>query len=220
LTSPKVQEQADGALYWKITKGRAPMASFKTLLTDDQRWHVINYIRTLAGDAKQVTPPRFQAPQTHRQALSALVEPYLKIHRALMETDESSAKMGAEALKEALGRLEDLNIDMLAREARRHWSDDLVAISRQSEGLSSSQDIKALRQSFAGVSAAIATTIGHFGHAHKRPLRVFASNTRINGEAATWIQLEGNPANPYGSAAGRGQATLKRTLGSHHSPKS
>jgi len=48
LSDPKMWEQTDGALFWKITTGRKPMASYENLLTEEQRWHVINYTRTLA----------------------------------------------------------------------------------------------------------------------------------------------------------------------------
>ncbi len=43
-----VQNETDGALYWKITIGRAPMASYKDLLTEEQRWQLVNYIRTFS----------------------------------------------------------------------------------------------------------------------------------------------------------------------------
>jgi len=46
LTSEAVQKQTDGAIFWKITTGRPPMASYKATLTDEQRWQVVNYIRT------------------------------------------------------------------------------------------------------------------------------------------------------------------------------
>jgi mono/diheme cytochrome c family protein len=46
LTSDYVQNQTDGELYWKISEGRKPMPLAKRTLTDDQRWDVINYIRT------------------------------------------------------------------------------------------------------------------------------------------------------------------------------
>jgi cytochrome c553 len=42
-----VQNQSDGALFWKITEGRSPMASYKQALNDSQRWQVVNYIREL-----------------------------------------------------------------------------------------------------------------------------------------------------------------------------
>ncbi len=46
LTSDDVQNQTDGELFWKISEGRKPMPLAKTTLTDDQRWDIINYIRT------------------------------------------------------------------------------------------------------------------------------------------------------------------------------
>lgn len=48
MTSAKTQEQSDGALFWKITEGNKPMASYEKTLSEEDRWHVINYLRTLA----------------------------------------------------------------------------------------------------------------------------------------------------------------------------
>jgi mono/diheme cytochrome c family protein len=48
LSNPKMWDQTDGAIFWKITTGRKPMASYEKLLTEEQRWNVINYTRTLA----------------------------------------------------------------------------------------------------------------------------------------------------------------------------
>ena len=47
LTAPAVLKQTDGELFWKITTGRKPMLTFEKLLTEEQRWQVILYIRTL-----------------------------------------------------------------------------------------------------------------------------------------------------------------------------
>ncbi|MEX0359781.1 MAG: cytochrome c [Allomuricauda sp.] len=47
FTDSDVQAQTDGALYWKLTEGRSPMASYKTALPEKKRWELINYIRTL-----------------------------------------------------------------------------------------------------------------------------------------------------------------------------
>lgn len=46
-TSDFVQKQTDGALFWIITEGNNPMPTYKTTLTEIQRWQVVNYIRTL-----------------------------------------------------------------------------------------------------------------------------------------------------------------------------
>jgi mono/diheme cytochrome c family protein len=44
----KFQKQSDGAIFWKLTNGRPPMASYSKTLTVTQRWQVIEYMRTLA----------------------------------------------------------------------------------------------------------------------------------------------------------------------------
>ncbi|HVB02924.1 MAG TPA: cytochrome c [Chitinophagaceae bacterium] len=47
-TSAAVQRQTDGSLYWMISTGHAPMPVYKKILTDQQRWELVDYIRTLA----------------------------------------------------------------------------------------------------------------------------------------------------------------------------
>jgi mono/diheme cytochrome c family protein len=51
FTSPELMKQTDGELFWKTTEGRKPMPSFKEKLSDNERWTVINYVRSL-GKAK------------------------------------------------------------------------------------------------------------------------------------------------------------------------
>jgi mono/diheme cytochrome c family protein len=45
-TSSRVQNETDGALFWKISNGRGPMPPWKYLPEND-RWAVIRYIRSL-----------------------------------------------------------------------------------------------------------------------------------------------------------------------------
>ncbi|MDB6147621.1 MAG: cytochrome c class [Spartobacteria bacterium] len=42
--------ETDGELFWKITEGRSPMLSWRGSLTETQRWEVVNYIKTFAGN--------------------------------------------------------------------------------------------------------------------------------------------------------------------------
>lgn len=46
-TSPLVQSLPVGNLYYELTTGHAPMPSYKTILTDKQRWELVNFIKTL-----------------------------------------------------------------------------------------------------------------------------------------------------------------------------
>jgi len=46
LSSERVQSQSDGAIFWKLSEGRGMMP--QASLSGDEKWAVINYIRTLA----------------------------------------------------------------------------------------------------------------------------------------------------------------------------
>ncbi len=52
LTSAKVQNQTDGEIFWKITHGKGMMASYANVLTEQERWQVVAYIRTLGNKEK------------------------------------------------------------------------------------------------------------------------------------------------------------------------
>ena len=51
-TSPYVQLQTDGSLFYEMSNGHAPMPAYKNVLTEKQRWSLINYIRTLKSKPK------------------------------------------------------------------------------------------------------------------------------------------------------------------------
>jgi mono/diheme cytochrome c family protein len=49
LSDPVIQSQSDGSIFWKITEGKKPMPTFDKLIPENDRWNVINYVRTLAA---------------------------------------------------------------------------------------------------------------------------------------------------------------------------
>lgn len=42
-----MSEMTDGEIFWKVSTGRDPMPSFAENLTEEQRWHLVNYLRSL-----------------------------------------------------------------------------------------------------------------------------------------------------------------------------
>ena len=52
-SSAVVQSETDGSLYWKLTQGRNPMPAYGKILTEQQRWELVNYIRTLSKTPKK-----------------------------------------------------------------------------------------------------------------------------------------------------------------------
>ena len=47
FTKAKMQNQTDGALFWKTSEGKKPMPMFKKKLTEDKIWQTVIYMRTL-----------------------------------------------------------------------------------------------------------------------------------------------------------------------------
>ena len=57
LSDPKIQAQTDGSMFWKITTGKKPMPAYEKLIpAEEDRWNVINYVRTLAPAAPATQP--------------------------------------------------------------------------------------------------------------------------------------------------------------------
>lgn len=53
LTSTFVQKQSDGTLFWKISYGRDQMANYEYSLSEEERWQLVAFIRTLAKEYEQ-----------------------------------------------------------------------------------------------------------------------------------------------------------------------
>ncbi|MEO8350191.1 MAG: cytochrome c [Chthoniobacteraceae bacterium] len=68
LTDPAILGQSDGAIFWKLTQGRAPMPAFAGV-SEKERWSVIHYIRSLGGGA--VKPGPAPKPKPAASALPA-----------------------------------------------------------------------------------------------------------------------------------------------------
>jgi mono/diheme cytochrome c family protein len=43
-----MRRRTDGELFWQITRGRLPMPAFADKLSDQERWQLVDYVRTFA----------------------------------------------------------------------------------------------------------------------------------------------------------------------------
>jgi len=64
-----MEEMTDGEIFYKISEGRRPMPSFKKRLTEEQRWQLVNYVRTFA-------PKLEPAPKTVGASVTKKVLPH------------------------------------------------------------------------------------------------------------------------------------------------
>jgi len=50
FTSAAMNNLSDGELFWKISTGKSPMPTFKEILSDEERWLVVSYLRALCPE--------------------------------------------------------------------------------------------------------------------------------------------------------------------------
>ncbi len=190
LTKPDVAKQSDGELYWKITEGRKPMPSHEKLITEQQRWEVVNYLRTLS-----VRPPQFEAPAACRQAISAVIAPYLKLGQTLADgnTQGAQADVSAAAAKLAAAETKGLNDD-----AKTAWKTMTQQVTTTAGTIKSAQDIVSLRKAYKDLSDALIQAVKQFGYDAKvGSLQRFFCPTAFEKVGASWLQTPGDVHNPY-----------------------
>ena len=54
--SKKFQDQTDGEMFFRISSGRTPMPEFRNILSENERWNVISYIRSFNQNYVQPNP--------------------------------------------------------------------------------------------------------------------------------------------------------------------
>ncbi len=71
LAKDKAQKQTDGELFYRITTGKTPMPEFRNIIPEEERWHVIAFLRSF--NPKYVQPdPAKQAAFTGRTVVLAM----------------------------------------------------------------------------------------------------------------------------------------------------
>lgn len=53
----RVKGQTPGALYWKIREGRGEMPSFRDLISEEQKWQLVEYVKDLSKPYEQQMNP-------------------------------------------------------------------------------------------------------------------------------------------------------------------
>ena len=57
----------DGELFWKISEGHRPMPAFKNKLSEEERWQLVDYIRTFSQPLAD-SPAESAAPGPNKDA--------------------------------------------------------------------------------------------------------------------------------------------------------
>ncbi len=206
LTDPRIWEQTDGSLYWKIRTGKAPMPIFGTSLSKDQIWHLVNYIRTLAKAPKGIglasisapgTPPEFSMPDHYVVAMSEVLGAYLSLQEALHADRLPAAEDSASALEHAVSKLPALDREGVPRIVLGKWLSTTRPLKTKTKAITASKDLPAMRQAFRTLSVHIIRAVRRFGHAEVEAVQLYSCPHALGKVGVTWLQ-RGQPArNPY-----------------------
>lgn len=195
LADPQTLAENDGALFWKITEGRAPMPAYEKLLTEQDRWHVVNYLRALTSRTKD--PAERGGSDAPRNALSRVLTPYLVLQDALAKDDVAAAQGAVDPLLKAVHGLSETDVKGLGESERKAWTKVHDDISLASSRLKEAGTLAALRAAFKPLSEATADAVSRFGHAEAADLTYVTCPMAFQGSAGAWIQRKGKVRNPY-----------------------
>ncbi len=215
LAAARVTANTDGALFWKITEGRAPMPTYEKLLSEEQRWQVIVYVRSItssASNAAAASLPQFAVLETTRQAISSTLAAYSTMQAALAREDQVAAKAAALLFITSTDALPNLAGDLADEDAAKAWGLAREMLQRSARALKDAADLAALRAGFHAGSDALIDLVAKFGHHEAAPVELFSCAKAFDGAGAQWLQISGEALNPYMPAKTAGVVKLDKTL--------
>jgi mono/diheme cytochrome c family protein len=196
LMDAKVQAQSDGALFWKITTGRASMTAFGDTLSVEQRWQVVRYVRTLVAGPAMVEP-ELNAPEALRTSLTKLRLPYDKLRGSLAKGNAQAAIAALPAFAVIVEELKKVDITKLDAKLAKPWEQSVSALADAVLAMRKATKIEDLRASFGGLSEHVEAALARFGHTLPSPVYVFENAPADGSGAQRWIQTTREPENPY-----------------------
>jgi|GEM_PF-1158865 len=214
LGSPQMWTQSDGELFWKTTVGRRPMPSFKKLITETERWQVIDYLRTLAPKPA-VLGPRFALSETLRSSIAQVIEPYIQLQQALAAGDTASAADAAGQTSEAATKLASVEAAGLDKAVARLWKSTVSQVQSRAATMSQaiSRDPGQAAIAFDKLSRALAGAIRSFGGTEAGPIHLFACGEPTSSSQRRWMQRAAEPVNPYADCVEGKEIRLTATFG-------
>ncbi|NQU47642.1 MAG: DUF3347 domain-containing protein [Planctomycetes bacterium] len=195
LGAPSISKQTDGSIFWKISTGRTPMPTFEAIFTLEQRWQLVNFIRTLSVKGPVPQPGHL---------LDAVVEDYLLVGKSLALDNPKSVIKELEALTLSLNNLNLVSSEKWASELVKKWTKSKVDIQSAGKVLGQSKSLEELRVSFHQLTLKMIPGLKAFGYGGKEKIRVFDCDSAFKGKGASWLQISEIASNPY---LGKAKAT-------------
>lgn len=209
LSAPSMLDQTDGELYWKLSTGRTPMPAFETLHTSEERWMIVNYVRTLAPQAKV----KLVAPAPGH-IMDSVVDAYSSVEAGLAADNVKTTIASVAQLSRSIASLELVKPELLPKGYATKWKAGKSALKKAVASLEKAKTKAALRTAFASLSSELVPVLTAIGYGGKDSLRVIDCKMAFEGAGASWVQKGAGLANPYLGqkmpTCGTERATIKK----------
>lgn len=93
LTSEKVQTQTDGEIFWKITNGRGAMVKWESIISETDRWNLVNFIRSVRAEkpkTEATTKPTSTESSAEEKAKLAAQEKEANYKKIISEAEQTA----------------------------------------------------------------------------------------------------------------------------------
>ncbi|WP_235297618.1 efflux RND transporter periplasmic adaptor subunit [Portibacter marinus] len=144
--------------------------------------------------AQDVVPSYIEmTPAAFQEQLDLLINSYLQLKNALVETDGSAARKAA---VQFVSDLEKVDMTLLSGEAHMYWMQQLKALDSHGSMISESEEVEEQRNQFDFLSQALINSVKAFG-THEDTYYVQHCPMAKGNEGADWISSEKAIRNPY-----------------------
>jgi Cu(I)/Ag(I) efflux system membrane fusion protein len=147
-----------------------------------------------ASGSKSKPDMKKDVPQAFRKQLSAVLDKYLELKDAFVETDEAKVEAKAKLVLEALDKVD---MGLLKGEAHTMWMNIQKPLKENLSGIVQMKGIEMKRSHFSIVSDKLSEALKMFGvHTEKTVYLEFCPMANDNN-GAYWVSLDKEIKNPY-----------------------
>lgn len=158
---------------------------------------------------KSPTTEKISIPMDFVMQLNMVIEKYLDLKNAFVQSDVKMAKQSSTALKVSI---DNVDMKLLKGDVHMQWMEILENMNKQIKKIESSSKIEDQRMAFSGLTAPLYKAIKTFGLMDKTVYYEFCPMAN-NGKGAYWISESETIKNPYYGEAmltcGESKETLK-----------
>lgn len=162
----------------------------------DSMSNTMDQLRQRLGLELQAMPTADRAPESFRNQLGALLQPYFLVQSALANDDLAAIREGANTARNVLS---SISAESLPESMKTQWTGtDRLALVTALDQLNPSADLNGVRAGFKTLSDALIAVLRAYGMPSGGTAYVIHCPMAFDSEGADWLQQQPAPVmNPY-----------------------